>query len=111
MSKTEDNFECEEAYATEEEYAEQSKRIKAQKPLSDWEKEEVFMVRWFTFFVSTIIVLTIWVLLFNLNRIIAFSIFGLNFFIPLLYYFRSTISGYIKEKIAYWWSMINGRIP
>jgi len=119
MNNEKENFECEEAYATEEEYAKQSKRIREMdievkeksKILSNWEKEEIFFVRWFTFISATVFSLVIWVLFFGLNGIMAITIFGLNFGVPPFFFFRKGIWKYVKENISYWWSMLNGRIP
>jgi len=79
--------------------------------LSEYQREDIFFMRQLTFIVSTIIALFIWILFFGLNGYVATTIFVLNFFVPPLYYFRKGIGGYVKEKINYWWSMINGRIP
>ena len=81
------------------------------KVLSDYEKEEIFFVRWLTFIVSTVIIIFICMIFFNLNPETAFTIIVLNIFIPPVIYFRKRIGAYINEKIIYWWSMINGRVP
>jgi len=81
------------------------------KILSEWEREEIFFVRWFTFIVATLISIPIWIIFFNLNKFVALAIILINIFVPPLCYFRKPIGGYVKEKIIYWWTMINGEIP
>ena len=110
-TEIENNFECEEAYGTEEEYAEQTKRIKAQRPLSDYDKEEIFMVRWLTWIIAISIII-----LFSFPRgkpenatvIILWCL--LFWAIPILLYFRKKIRKEIREKVRWYWNMLRGRV-
>jgi len=103
----------EKVYATEERYAEQSKRIKAEKSkiLSNWEREEIFFVRWLTFIMATLIIVIINWIFFNFDGHTGLVIVIINIFIPPFFFFRKAIKTLLKEKISYWWSMLNGRIP
>jgi len=113
MTEEKNNFDCEEAYATEEQYTEQADRIKKQnvevKTLSAYEQEEIFWVRWFTIVIISMSILLFSFLFLRMDYFLLLSITACAWIIPPLYFFRKGIYQTLKEKLSYWWNMINGR--
>jgi len=81
------------------------------KVLSSFDKEEIFMMRWFTLIIISLIVLVLGTLFLNLNGYIGIAAFAGVWIVPPFFYFRKSIKKWVNEKVNYWWSMINGRIP
>jgi len=103
--KVKNNFECEEAYATEE-YAEQTKRIKAERPLSSCEKEDIFMVRWITqAFIGMIICLICSIFVQIVHNDIFIIVMIIQAFIYPIFYWRKEL----KDSCKCWWNLLHGR--
>ena len=82
-----------------EKYIERRKNL----PLSEYEKEDIFMVRWITQAISGMIVCTIF-LKFMQNDIWLMIMFVQAFIYPIIFW-RRMIKGFFKS----WWNLLRGR--
>lgn len=84
--------------------------IKKLKILSNWDKEEIFIVRWITWIISITIII-----LFSFPRdkpenALLIMIWCLLFWtIPIFIYFRKWFRKEIREKASWYWDTLKGR--
>lgn len=94
-----DNRETKTEMSIYEKYLENLKAI----PLSEYEREDIFMIRWITQAISGMIICTI-ILSITQNDIWAVIMFFQSFIYPFIFW-RKKVKGFFKN----WWNLLRGR--